>query len=73
MVVPHFRADERFVFQGVHALFEGSPERPWGDEPRVSRMVFIGKNLPKEGIIESFKECLITSKPVAEVVEAEVV
>lgn len=60
-------AEERFVFQGVHALFEGSPEKPWGDEPRVSRMVFIGKDLPKDGIRESFKECLVGHKTPVEV------
>ena len=30
-------------------LFEGTPERPWRDgEKRVSRMVFIGRELDKE-------------------------
>mmetsp|Transcript_37769 Transcript_37769/g.52442 ORF Transcript_37769/g.52442 Transcript_37769/m.52442 type:complete len:506 (+) Transcript_37769:89-1606(+) len=52
-------AHDRFVFQGVHALFEGSPERPWEEgEEKISRMVFIGKDLPKEEIIMSFKACL---------------
>ena len=25
----------RFVFQGVHMLFDGQPDRPWGDTPRA--------------------------------------
>ena len=34
--------DDRYVFQGVHALFEGMPDRPWEDgETRTSRLVFI--------------------------------
>lgn len=64
-------AEERFVFQGVHALFEGSPERPWGEgEERVSRMVFIGKDLPKDGIRESFKECLVAQGGATAAVES---
>jgi len=55
-------AEDRFVFQGVHALFEGSPERPWREgEARISRLVFIGKDLPKEEIKESFKSCLVAN------------
>ena len=50
------------MFQGVHALFEGSPERPWREgEARISRLVFIGKDLPKEEIKESFKSCLVAN------------
>ncbi|KAF5957172.1 hypothetical protein HYC85_004397 [Camellia sinensis] len=38
--------NERFVFQGVHDIFQGSPDRLWGpDEPRTNKIVFIGKNL----------------------------
>ncbi|MBA0747885.1 hypothetical protein Gogos_004761, partial [Gossypium gossypioides] len=41
--------DERFVFQGVHDIFQGSPDRLWGaDEPRINKIVFIGKNLNAE-------------------------
>jgi G3E family GTPase len=37
----------RVVFQGVHMLFEGRPDRPWKDgEDRSARIVFIGRNLP---------------------------
>jgi G3E family GTPase len=52
--------DERFVFQGVHDLFEGSVDRPWeSDEPRINKIVFIGKNLDKEEIEVGFKACLL--------------
>ncbi|TPI64288.1 GTP-binding protein [Mesorhizobium sp. B3-1-3] len=45
--------DDRFVVQAVHMLLEGDHQRPWkADEERTSRLVFIGRNLPK-GIIES--------------------
>ena len=46
--------------QGVHALFEGSPDRKWGpEEARVNRIVFIGRNLDKVKLQEGFKECLV--------------
>nr|XP_033514233.1 P-loop guanosine triphosphatase YjiA-like [Nicotiana tomentosiformis] len=52
--------DERFVFQGVHDIFQGSPDRPWrSDEPRTNKIVFIGKNLDAKELEEGFKGCLI--------------
>ncbi|XP_039038279.1 COBW domain-containing protein 1-like isoform X2 [Hibiscus syriacus] len=52
--------DERFVFQGVHDIFQGSPDRLWGaDEPRVNKIVFIGKNLNAEELERGFKACLL--------------
>ncbi|CAN1234247.1 Zinc-regulated GTPase metalloprotein activator 1 [Linum perenne] len=52
--------DERFVFQGVHDIFQGSPDRPWGpEEARINKIVFIGKNLNKEEIEKGFRDCLI--------------
>lgn len=51
--------DRRFVFQGVHMLFEGMPDRPWKEgEPRVSKMVFIGRDLERDIIEEGFRQCL---------------
>ncbi|HCH65450.1 MAG: cobalamin biosynthesis protein CobW [Deltaproteobacteria bacterium] len=49
----------RFVFQGVHMLFDGQPERPWGDEVRRSQLVFIGRNLDEASIRQGFDECLV--------------
>ncbi|TYK29595.1 putative GTP-binding protein YjiA [Cucumis melo var. makuwa] len=52
--------DERFVFQGVHDIFQGSPDRLWGpDEPRINKIVFIGKNLDGEELEKGFKACLL--------------
>ncbi|XP_076892793.1 uncharacterized protein LOC143544615 [Bidens hawaiensis] len=52
--------DERFVFQGVHDIFQGSPDRLWKpDEPRVNKIVFIGKNLDAEELEKGFKTCLL--------------
>jgi G3E family GTPase len=50
--------DERFVFQGVHMLFDGRPDRPWGKEPRHNSLIFIGKNLNRRELNEEFRKCL---------------
>jgi G3E family GTPase len=43
----------------VHELFEGSPDRDWREgEPRVSKMVFIGRDLDREAFQEAFRRCL---------------
>jgi G3E family GTPase len=58
---------ERYVFQAVHMLFEGSPERPWReDEKRVSRMVFIGREMDEEAFKEAFRRCLYNPAVVVE-------
>ncbi|MFN7543273.1 MAG: CobW family GTP-binding protein [Acidobacteriota bacterium] len=49
---------ERFVFQGVHMLFDGRPDRPWGAEPRRNQLIFIGRNLDREALQKGFLRCL---------------
>ncbi|MGA7165128.1 MAG: GTP-binding protein, partial [Pseudolabrys sp.] len=50
---------ERFVFQGVHMILDGDHQRPWrADEKRDSRIVFIGRNLPKDKIRQGFESCV---------------
>jgi G3E family GTPase len=52
--------DDRFVFQGVHMLFDGQPERPWKDgETRLNQIVFIGRNLNRAELTEGFRQCLV--------------
>ncbi|XP_059640747.1 uncharacterized protein LOC132282924 [Cornus florida] len=52
--------NERFVFQGVHDIFQGSPDRLWRpDEPRINKIVFIGKNLDGQELEKGFKSCLL--------------
>jgi G3E family GTPase len=49
----------RFVFQGVHMLFDGKPDRPWEDsESRVNQLVFIGRNLDRTALNKGFDACL---------------
>ena len=51
--------DERFVFQGVHMLFDGRPDRAWGNEPRHNKMIFIGRSLDRAALEEGFRACLV--------------
>ena len=51
--------DERFVFQGVHMLFDGKPDRLWKEnEKRKSELVFIGRNLDENKLKEDFLACM---------------
>jgi len=47
----------RFVFQGVHMLFDGREDRPWGAAPRASDLVFIGRKLDREELTRGFELC----------------
>jgi G3E family GTPase len=48
----------RFVYQGVHMMLDGDLQREWrADEPRVSRLVFIGKHLKEDEIRQGFLAC----------------
>ena len=49
----------RFVFQGVHMLFDGQPDRPWGDLNRQNQLVFIGRNLDEQEMRQGFEACLV--------------
>jgi len=50
----------RMILQGVHMLMGVEPGRSWErkDTPS-SRMVFIGRNLPKEIFVQGLESCLI--------------
>jgi G3E family GTPase len=48
---------ERFVFQGVHMLFDGSFGRPWSGEERHSQLVFIGRDLDAEELKRGLASC----------------
>ena len=50
--------DDRVVFQGVHAIFDGQIDRPWGDNPRFNKVVFIGLNLDKAELESGLKACI---------------
>jgi G3E family GTPase len=53
-------AERKVVFQGVHQLMGSDLGAKWGEtEVRGSKMVFIGKNLPKDIFISGLEQCLV--------------
>jgi len=51
--------DKKFLFQGVHMLFNHEFSSNWGpNEKRVSRFCFIGKNLEKMDIEKRFRDAI---------------
>ena len=53
-------ADRKVVFQGVHQMMGSDIGAKWPEnEARGSKMVFIGKNLPKEIFIAGLEQCLV--------------
>jgi G3E family GTPase len=47
------------VFQGVHMMMAFDADRSWAaDEVRESRLVFIGRNLPKDALIAQLQRCI---------------
>ena len=55
-----FGSDRRVILQGVHQLMSHDLGSPWGkDEARVSKLVFIGIELPRDLILRSLQQCLV--------------
>ncbi len=52
--------DRRYVFHGVHMMFDGQLERPWGSGPRVNHLVFIGRNLDRKEFEAGFESTVAT-------------
>ncbi|MGD0719719.1 MAG: GTP-binding protein [Roseiarcus sp.] len=51
---------KRFVFQGVHMMLDGEPQRQWKPgEKRESKVVFIGRDLREEDIRKGFLACAV--------------
>ncbi|MGD9942222.1 MAG: GTP-binding protein [Burkholderiaceae bacterium] len=52
-------SDRQTVFQGVHMMMGADSGRRWqAGEKRSSKMVFIGRNLPKDTFIKGLEQCL---------------
>ena len=56
-------SEEKFVYQGVHMIFTGEFDSAWAEgEERVSKLVFIGKNLDHEELKSDFAACLYSEE-----------
>lgn len=49
--------DRRYVMQGVHMLIEANFLGPWESGPRMSKLVFIGRNLADMDLAQGFAAC----------------
>jgi len=59
--VLHMKGTERkVIFQGVHQLMGSDLGPPWqADEARLSKMVFIGIDLPRDIFLQGLEQCLV--------------
>ncbi|MBI2307235.1 MAG: GTP-binding protein [Rhodocyclales bacterium] len=48
----------RVILQGVHQLMGASPGQPWAEAARVSTLVFIGRDLPRDILLTGLQQCL---------------
>ncbi len=49
----------RLIFHGVYMVFENREDRPWGNDPRENRMIFIGRNLNRDRLEAGVRSCLV--------------
>jgi len=52
-------SNRKVVFQGVHQMMGSDMAGPWGTEPKQTRMVFIGIDLPKDTLLAGLEGCLV--------------
>ncbi len=57
-VVSLANVDKQVVLQGVQGSFYIDVGEPWGDAPRESKLIFIGKNLNRDEIEQGLQKCL---------------
>jgi G3E family GTPase len=54
--------DRKVIFQGVHQLMGSDLGPAWAEgEARVSKMVFIGIDLPKDIFLQGLEQCLVAA------------
>jgi len=57
-ILSYKNEDRRFAFQAVHMIADGDFVAPWkAEEPRTSRIVFIGRDLNRPNLRRGFESC----------------
>ena len=52
--------NRRYVFHGVHMMFDGRFEKPWPvDAERLNTLVFIGRNLDRQELEAGLHSCFV--------------
>ncbi len=52
-------SNRKVVFQGVHQMMGSDLAGTWGTEPKQTRMVFIGIDLPRDTLLAGLEGCLV--------------
>jgi G3E family GTPase len=52
-------SNRKVVLQGVHEMMGSDMAGPWGIEPKQTRIVFIGIDLPKDTLLLGLEGCLV--------------
>ncbi len=52
-------SDDRIVIQGVHMVVDTHALGSWGDRPRRTQLVFIGRELDRKILRQEFDRCLV--------------
>ena len=52
-------SNRKVVFQGVHQMMGSELAGTWGTEPKQTRMVFIGIDLPRDTLLAGLEGCLV--------------
>ncbi|MBC7997388.1 MAG: GTP-binding protein [Leptolyngbya sp.] len=50
---------DRVIVQAVHRVTETTKGVAWGDDKRILKLVFIGKNLNRDALLTGLKNCLV--------------
>jgi G3E family GTPase len=59
-ILNYANEDRRFAFQAVHMIADGDFIGPWKEnEPRVNRLVFIGRNLNRPQLRRGLESCAV--------------
>jgi G3E family GTPase len=59
-ILSYVNEGRRFAFQAVHMIADGDFIGPWKEgDPRVSRIVFIGRNLSRPRLRRGFEGCVV--------------
>jgi G3E family GTPase len=54
--------DKKVIYQGVHMLMTETFGNPWQPgETKASNLVFIGRNLPKQDMLEALQACQVAA------------
>jgi G3E family GTPase len=52
-------SNRKVVLQGVHEMMGSDMAGPWGTEPKQTKIVFIGQDLPKDTLMMGLEGCLV--------------